>query len=109
MKPTRDPFASRNPMAENHPVMEYLNWQIACHVEHLSKLCNGWFDSSVEQMKRDLDRFDVKEYGIPDRSIVDFEYTLGEMRRVNNQLNRLKRERLRLQKDVDFRNGNYLL
>ena len=110
MKPTRDPFASRKPMADNHPVMEYLNWLIACHKEHLKYLRGGWFDSSVEQMKKTLDDPYTEEWGMPDRPFEDFEYTLKEMQRVENQLSRLKQERLRLQKDVDFiGNSSYLI
>ena len=110
MKPTRDPFASRKPMADNHPVMEYLDWLIACHQEHLEHLCGDWFDSSVERVKKELDDFNVEDYGISPRAIEGLEYSLEEMKRVDDQLSRLKRERLRLKKDVDFRgNSSYLI
>ncbi len=107
---TRDPFASRKPMADNHPVMEYLNWQIALHEEHMEHLCGGWFDSTVEQMKKTLADPYTREYGIPERAFEGLKYGTDEMKRIGDQLGRLKRERLRLKKDVDFRgNGSYLL
>ncbi len=110
MKRPRDPFASRKPMADNHPVMEYLNWQITLHEEHMKYLCGGCFDSTITQMKKTLADPYVTEYGIPERAFESIEYDLGEMKRIGDQLGRLRRERLRLQKDVDFRHtGSYLL
>lgn len=105
----KDPFVKGPPMKEDHSVIKYLDWQIACHSQMLEIASNSYFDDAVQKFKRDVDDFDIKDYGIPNRTFESMEYTLNELKRISNQLQLLKKERLRLLRDVDFHGFNYML
>lgn len=107
----KDPFVGNPPMAEDHPVIKYLDWQIACHQKAIEFHSGVYLDSSIEQYKKDLNVLGdhISDFGVPNRMIESLEYNLNQVKRLNQQLQLLKQERFRLLRDVDFHGFNYML
>ena len=105
----KDPFIGGQPMSDDHPVIKYLDWQIACHSRALAAMCGTEFQFSVDRFRNDVDQFNIEDYGVPNNSFQIIEHTLSEIKRLSTQIERLNRERLRLMRDVDFHGFNYML
>lgn len=94
------------PLREDHPVIRYLDWQIAYLDIQLRAMVEVQLNTNLEQFKSQW--LPIGDHGLCDSAFNDLEHPIEITRDIAALQHKLVQERLRLLGDCDFRGTNYL-